>query len=64
MSVRCRQSWRAVPGRVPPIAALRGSHCARKLHQAVLGHLLPVKNGSFGAAHKLAVARCWLRIEM
>ena len=27
------------------------------------GHFLPVENGSFGAAHKLAMARFWCRIE-
>jgi len=31
---------------------------------AGFGHLLPVENGSFGAVHKLAVARCWLRIAI
>lgn len=36
----------------------------RLLHPSVGGHLLPLKNGSFGAAHKVAVARCWLGIEM
>lgn len=27
------------------------------------GHFVPVENGSFGAAHKLAVTRYWRRIE-